>query len=256
MDQYFSKTLERGLTILTLFDRDHTRLSLSEIYQSTDINKPSAYRLTNTLVKMGYLKKISGNKLLKLGPKSIALGQNFIQGFELLQATQLLIDKTYADHEVTIGSALLDGYSLISLYKREVFNTIYFRQPLIMKDLYARAMGKAVLAQMSQKELKHYFKSVSIKKHTPKTKDKIEDMMADLEETRNRGYSVNDEEYMVGLICIGAPLMNYQTNTVVGAISFDFPISEQSLNSIERNYIGTLTKLASDISDVITVTES
>ena len=115
---------------------------------------------------MGYLKKISGNKLLKLGPKSIALGQNFIQGFELLQATQLLIDKTYAEHEITIGSALLDGYTLISLYKREVFNTIYFRQPLIMKDLYARAMGKAVLAQMNQKELNHFFESVPIKKHT------------------------------------------------------------------------------------------
>lgn len=256
MDQYFSKTLEKGLTLLNLFHQDQTRLSIPEMSKLTDINKASIYRLTNTLVKMGYLKKISGNKLLKLGPKSIVLGQKFIQGFELLQATQLLIDKTYAEHNITIDSALLDGQTLISLYRREASNTIYFRQPLTMEDLYARAMGKAVLAQMSQGELDHFFENVPIVKLTPKTKGKKKDIIADLEKTRNRGYSVNEEEYMVGLICIGAPLMNYQTNTVVGAISFDFPISEQSLKTIERNYIGTLTKLASDISRTITMTEN
>ena len=193
---------------------------------------------------------------MKLGPKSIALGQNFILGFEMMQATQLLIDKTYEAHGITIGSALVDGFTLVRLYKREVFNTIYFHSPSVMKDLYARAMGKAVLAQMSQKELNRYFKSVSLIKHTSKTKIKKEDIIADLKATKKRGFSVNNEEYMKGLISIGAPLMNNQTNTVVGAISFDFPTSEQSLNSIKQGYVGALTKLASDISRAITMTES
>ena len=255
-DQYFSKTIEKGFYILRLFDRDHTRLSLSEISQTTGINKTSTFRFVNTLIKLGLLKKSASNKSLKLGPKSLTLGQNFIQGFDLLQATQPLIDKTYEEYKITIDSALLDDFTLISLYRREAVNTIYFRQPLVMKDLYARAMGKAVLAQLNQAELTRFIESVPMKKHTPKTLERKEDLLAELEATRKRCYSINNEEYMLGLVCIGAPLMSYQTNTVVGAISFDFPAFEKSLSSIERNYIGVLTKLASDISKIITMTES
>lgn len=37
--QYYSKTLERGLIILDLFDRDHQHRGLSEISRLTGINK-------------------------------------------------------------------------------------------------------------------------------------------------------------------------------------------------------------------------
>ncbi|MCP4627546.1 MAG: hypothetical protein GY850_29130 [bacterium] len=46
-----------------------------------------------------------------------------------------------------------------------------------------------------------------------------EKILKDIKLTRNRGYSINDEEYVEGLICIGAPLMNFRENTVVGAVS-------------------------------------
>jgi len=256
MDQYFSKAIKNGLTILNLFDRNHTRWSLSAISRATGINNTSAYRFLNTLVKLGYLKKTSSKKLLKLGPKALLLSHNFSQGFDLLQATKPLIDKTFIEYKITIDSALLDGLTLLALYRREAPNTIYYRQPLVMSDLYARAMGEAVLARLSEAELLRFIENVSMKKHTPKTLVKKEHLFAELEATRNRGYSINSEEYVLGLICIGSPLINFQTNTTVGAISFDFPSSEQSLSSIERKYAGILTKLAGEISEIITITES
>ena len=57
-DQYFSKTLEKGLVILNLFNLDHSFLTLSEISRLSGINKTSTYRLTNTLVQLGYLKHL------------------------------------------------------------------------------------------------------------------------------------------------------------------------------------------------------
>jgi hypothetical protein len=39
--QYFSKTLEKGMIILDLFDRDHQHRGLSEIARLTGINKTS-----------------------------------------------------------------------------------------------------------------------------------------------------------------------------------------------------------------------
>jgi len=255
-DPYFSTTIEKGLIILGLFDRDHTRRSLSEISQLTGINKTTCYRFVNTFVKMGYLKKNANNKSLKLGPKALLFGHNFIQGFDLLQVVKPLIDKSFTEHQITIDSALLDELTLLSLYRREAPNIIHFRLPLVMQELHARAMGKAVLAQLDETALKRYLDRMILTQRTPKTLSTREGFLADLALTRGRGYSFNDEEYVAGLICMGAPLMNYGTNTVVGAISFDFPAAEHSLESIEKAYAGVLTKLADEMSEMITMAET
>jgi IclR family pca regulon transcriptional regulator len=149
-DKYFSKTIEKGLFILSLFDRDHSKRSLTEISQITGINKTSVYRFVNTLVALGYLRKNSSNRLIRLGPRAFVLGQNFFHGFDLLQGVKPIIDKTSIQHNVSIDSALLHRHSLISLYRRELPNLIYFRLPLLMEDLHARALGKAILANLEE----------------------------------------------------------------------------------------------------------
>jgi IclR family pca regulon transcriptional regulator len=255
-DKYYSKTIEKGLSILCLFDREHTRLNLTEISRNSGINKTSTFRFVNTLIKLGYLRKNSNTKTIKLGPKALLLGNNFTQGFDLLQITKPLIDNVFTEYTITIDSALLDGHTLLALYRREAPNTLFFRQPLASQDLYARAMGKAILAQFNKTELFSFLNSVPRVKHTANTLVKKKDLLAEMEAIRNRGYSINNEEYLIGLVCIGAPLMNFKTKSVVGAISFDFPTSEYSLKVIESDYAGIITRLAVDISAAITIEEN
>jgi len=251
-DKYFSKTIEKGLLILSLFDRDHSKRSLSEISQITGINKTSVFRFINTLIELGYLRKNSSNRLIRLGPRSFVLGQNFFHGYDLLQGVKPIIDKTSIQHNVSIDSALLFGHSLISLYRREHPNLIYSRLPVLMDDLHARALGKAVLANLEGEELTAFMKSLRLTKLTPKTITKKKDLLNDLKATRNRGYSVNNEEYILGMVFIGAPLINYNTKVVSGAVSLGFRAAEFPLSIIERNYTGILTKLASELSAIIT----
>jgi IclR family pca regulon transcriptional regulator len=254
-DKYFSKTIEKGLFVLSLFDRDHSKRSLSEISQITGINKTSVYRFVNTLVELGYLRKNSTNKLIRLGPRAFVLGQNFFHGFDLLQGVKPIIDRTSIQHNVSIDSALLHGHALISLYRRELPNLIYFRLPLLMEDLHARALGKAILANLQDSDLSSFLKSLRLNPLTPKTITKKEDLLKEIRLTKNRGYSINNEEYALGLICIGAPLLNYNTRTVAGAVSLDFPASEFRLSAIEKNYTGILTKLASELSGIVTAAD-
>ncbi len=251
-EKYFSKTIEKGLLILSLFDRDHSKRSLSEIAQITGINKTSVFRFVNTLVELGYLRRNSNNRLIRLGPRSFVLGQNFCHGFDLLQGVKPIIDKTSLQHNVSIDSALLHGHSLISLYRRELPNLIYFRLPLVMTDLHARALGKAVMAHLGVEQLNALLKSLTLRKLTPKTIARRQDLLKELKTTKNRGYSINNEEYLLGLVCIGAPLVNYNTKAIAGAVSLDFPAAEYPLSIVERNYAGILTKLASELSAIIT----
>jgi IclR family pca regulon transcriptional regulator len=178
------------------------------------------------------------------------MGYHCYHGFDLLQAVKPIIDKTFLEHNVSIDSALLFDHTLISLYRREVQNLIHLRLPLVMTDLHARAMGKAVLANLDPSELSGFLKKVTRKKLTTRTIIKKDDLLIDLETTKKRWYSINNEEYVGGLICIGAPLKNFNSQDIAGAVSLDFPASEYSLDSIERNFTGILTKLASELSAI------
>lgn len=254
-DSYFSTTLEKGLIILSLFDRDHTSRRLSEISKITGINKTSVYRFVNTLVTLGYLRKSANNNLLHLGPNSFVLGQQLFRGFDILQSIKPIIEKTFLEHKISIDSAMLHGHKLISLYRREVPNLIFLRLPLVMKDLHARAMGKAVLANMYNEDLSAFLKNIKLKRLTPNTIVNQKALLKDLKQSKERGYSINNEEYVKGLICIGAPAINYKTNKVKGAVSLDFPASEYSLDIIESSYTGILTKLASELSEIFTIAD-
>lgn len=253
---YFAKTLEKGLIILGLFDKDHSRRTLSEISRLAGINKTSTYRLVNTLVLLGYLSKNARSKALRLGPKALLFGHTIVQGYELLHMVKPLIDEVHRLCNVTIDSTLVDGQTLLALYRREASSTLFFRQPLASEDLHARATGKAVLSRMDQLDLETFLAKAPFKKFTPTTIDQASVLLRQIEEDRVRGYSINNEEYLQGLICIGAPLMNFQTGKVAGAISFDLPTIEHTVESLISTYAGQVTKLANDISELLTMNES
>jgi len=255
LDSYFSKTIEKGLLILNLFDKDHTRRSLTEISKVLGLNKTSIYRYVNTLVELGYLKRVSNTKILKLGPKALSMGYQILQSSELLLTVKPLIDQTFKELNVTIDSVLKDGDTLIALYRRESKNTINFRHPLVSRSLYARATGKAVLASMEANEISRFIADIQFEPKTKNTIRKSEDLIAELELTKKRGYSLTEEEYLPGLSAIGAPLMNFKHNTVIGAVSFDLPAYEYPVKSIEQKYADAIKSLASDLSEMITVAD-
>lgn len=254
-NSYFSKTFEKGIIIMSLFDRDHTRRSLSEIAELAGINKTSTYRLVNTMVTMGLLSKNPRSKTLRLGPKALMLGHNSVQGFELLHMIKPLIDEAFQVYNVTIDSTLLDGLTLLALYRREATSTLFFRQPLASTDLHARAMGKAVLSKLPNEDLNCFLEQAPFKKFTPMTIVSGESLCEELNITRSRGYAINNEEHMKGLICIGSAIVNYRTKKVAGAISFDLPSGEFSIENVENNYAGPMTKLAHDLSEIVTMDE-
>ncbi len=254
-NDYFSKTIEKGFSIINLFDQNHTRRNLTEISKILGINSTSTYRYVNTLVELGYLKRVSTSKILKLGPKALRMGYQFLQGFELLQTVKPIIDQTFQEKGFTIDTVLKDEDELIALYRRESKSTINFRHPLLSKSLYARATGKAVLSCMPEEELMQFFDKSEFKSKTKDTIVEKDVLLAELELIKKRGYSLSNEEYLSGLNAIGAPLVNFRINRVIGAVSFDFPALQHSIKSIESKYADTIKKFAIDLSEMITVAD-
>jgi IclR family pca regulon transcriptional regulator len=75
----------------------------------------------------------------------------------------------------------------------------------------------------------------------------------ELQETRTRGYSLNREAFLPGLIAIGAPVFNRRSGKVVGGVSFDSSTARYSIDAFEKQYATLLVELAKKISAALSV---
>jgi DNA-binding IclR family transcriptional regulator len=87
-----------------------------------------------------------------------------------------------------------------------------------------------------------------------KTKKTIVDkdrLVNEIEKTRQRGYAACDEEYLPGLVTIGAPLINQTTGKGIGGVSFDFSIIQHSAREVEKKYSAMIVELGRSLSEIL-----
>ncbi len=243
---YFSKVIEKGLRILNLFTPETPSLSLKDITRETRINPTSAFRFVDTLIQLGYLKKDPKTKLIRLGTTALTLSNQIIRSFDILQIVKPHFDRMFERLNVTIDSAVVEDGRLVVLYRREAKDTLTFRLPASSPSMHCSALGKAYLAALPEKSLPRVLDGLTFTRRTPHSLTKKADVVADLRRTRERGYSVNNEEFILGLISVGAPLVNMD-GVVIGAVSCDVSTVQFTVAEAEKRFAPAVLQLAKDI---------
>ncbi len=248
---HFSDTLEKGLRILQIFAQDKQGYSLTELSRAIGVNKTTVYRFVNTYCELGYLRRDPLSKHLELGPRSIALAHSFLQSSVSFDVIKPLVDEVHEKYQVHVDVALLQGDAMFVIYRREAKDTLTFRHFTLSKGLHYLATGKAALAFMPQEERLRIIEDLDLERKTPRTIADKESLLIDLEETFQRGYSINDEEFIPGLLAIGAPLISLKTSRVVGALSFDTSTAQHTLDSFQEKFAPVLIDLARKVSTML-----
>jgi DNA-binding IclR family transcriptional regulator len=79
-----------------------------------------------------------------------------------------------------------------------------------------------------------------------------ETLLDELRQARQRGYVLNKEEFLPGLIAIGAPLFNLYENKVIGGISFDSSTAQYTIEQFEEKFAHLLVGFAKKLSAALT----
>jgi len=250
---YFSTTIEKGLSILNLFDADRMQLTLKEVALELGIDRTSAYRYVNTLVQLGYIWKDQKTKMLRLGPMALTLSNTIVSSSDILQTIKPLLESTLELYKGSIDCGFLEGDVIHRVFQKGHKEILMRNVPYIERALHCSALGKVVLAHLPEIQMLSIVDRLDF---APKTKHSIKNKKALLEElkiTRKRGYAVNNEEYIIGAISIAAPFINIETQHAYGAVSLGFTSVEHNVKDIERNCANTVCDLAKEISKIVPV---
>jgi IclR family pca regulon transcriptional regulator len=241
------------MSILRLFTRDRSTWTLTQISKNLDLNKTSTYRFVNTLVQLGYLRKDPTTKLISIGAQSMTIGASFYRTDDIYEVGKPLIEEAFETYQVNAELALYNEDMIVVVYRREARESFVPRFPISRRkeQFYCSSLGKAVLSALPHKEMIKIVKRLPNEKKTANTLANKTDLIADLEKSKERGYALNNEEWVPGLIAIAAPLINLHTNEVKGAVCFDFSTIQHSIKQVEKKYSRIIIKLASDISQLL-----
>jgi IclR family pca regulon transcriptional regulator len=115
---------------------------------------------------------------------------------------------------------------------------------------YATSMGRAVLAHAEPAEVDAYLASTTLTALTPRTVTRPAELRAVLEQVREQGWAVVDQELEEGLRSVAAPLRD-GTGRVVAAVNVSAPVRRGEIAEILEHLLPPLLKAAAAIeSDV------
>lgn len=112
--------------------------------------------------------------------------------------------------------------------------------------LHTKSLGKAILAHYPDERVDEIIDRRGLPAMTDNTASTREELHRELERTRERGISVDDEESVTGLRCVGAPVMT-DDGEVLGALSISGPSRRMTDERIETELRDAITKSANVI---------
>src|SRR6185312_1109050 len=128
----------------------------------------------------------------------------------------------------TVHLAALQGDAVITLAVREARHAVRVDTGKIgrLEAPHATSVGKAILAWLPEDEMQRILSS-GMKRCTEKTITEFPQLLESLRVVRRNGYAIDREEYLPGVICVGAAIRD-QAGTVIGAISASTPTMRAS----------------------------
>ena len=113
--------------------------------------------------------------------------------------------------------------------------------------MHSTGSGKILLSAMSPTRVRQFLDQVGLTRLTPYTITNREAFLRELEQVREQGFALDNEECEIGHRCVSVPLYDY-TGTVAAAISAFDSTERLTDQAIESRILPALKGLASQIS--------
>lgn len=228
------QSVERALTILELLANYNDGLRIIEISKKVNLHKSTVHRLIGTLIHKGYVTQDVESNKYKVTLKLFELGNKKLEDMHILNVSKIYIEKLMKTLNEVVHLVIRDENEIVYIDKVEADNTIRMASNIGRRSpLYCTSVGKAMLAYMTNEEVRNIWNNSKIEKRTSNTITDFDILKRELEIIREKGYSVDDEENEIGVRCIGAPVFN-RFGKVEGGISISGPSIRITKDKVEE----------------------
>lgn len=222
-------TLDNGLRVLDVLANDVSGegLTLTEVARHLDMHRTTVFRLLATLRPRGYISRDTRTDRYRLGPKLLSLSSALLGQLDLRQVARPSLIALRDKAGELVHLTILDGDDVVTIDRLEGTQSLSLQTEMgARRPMYCTASGKAILAHQSLDRVLRVL-DAGMPAVTNTTITDRDAMLKHLEQVRNHGYAVDDEERIEGVRCVAAPVFGHD-HSVLGAISIAAPAIRMS----------------------------
>lgn len=214
LERYVIPNLRNACRIMKLLAQQSDGLKAAEIARTLKIPVTTTLRIMATLQLEGYARKMESR--FELGPVLIHLGNASLAGTEIRAAAlPILAQLTQRTDETSHLAVPCDDHSLIVAVQDSPHPLRAASRPGALTELHCSSTGKTFLAFLHANRLEEFYGKGRVTKRTAHTQDTLAEIKREANLTRKRGFSLDDEEFNLGVRCCAAPV--YSSDGIVVA---------------------------------------
>lgn len=213
------RTVRRAFEILHLL-RDRGTLGVSEVADRLDLPKSTVHDYLRTLRELGYIVNEDGS--YRLGFRLLELGGQAKHRNRLFQVARPELDRAAEATGEMVSLNVEEAGEFVVLHTAFGGNTLRLGiYPGIRIPLHTHAAGKVMLAHFSDETVQTITDERGLEPRTEHSITDPDELAAELETIRERGYAVDWNEQVVGMGVVAAPVL--AGGDVVGSIGIVCP---------------------------------
>ena len=213
----FVQSLARGLAVITAFSAERPRMTLTEVAVCTDLTRATTRRFLLTLEQLGYVR--SEGKIFSLTPRVLELGYSYLSGLGLSEVVTPHLQQLSAQLQESASVAILDGSDIVYVARSAVRKIMQVQIAVGTRfPAYATSTGRVLLAELPEADSTALIEASWPRALTSFTKTSLTELQFALDEVRETGCALVNEELELGLRSLALPIRDSR-GSVIAAIN-------------------------------------
>nr|WP_315185532.1 IclR family transcriptional regulator [uncultured Albidiferax sp.] len=241
--------LERTLAILELLSQHGGGLELAAIADRLDIPRSAVHRLLVDLARCGYVRQTRDHGDYLLTTKLVSMGLSFLSNTGIVDIAQPLLDRLAEISGELVRLAVVDGNRLTWVARAQGARQGLRYDPDMGSDarISCSSSGLAWLSTLADDDALALVAQQGVgpvEEFGPNAPKTLQEVMVQVQATRERGYSLTQETYTPGLNAMAAPVC--LAGQALGTISIAGPSARFTLERMQT-LGGDLVSLAAQL---------
>lgn len=242
-------SLAKGLKVIEAFGADTPRLSISEAAKASALDRATTRRVLLTLHREGYADY--DGKFFTLTPRVLRLGVAALSSLPLSQIVQPWLEQLSQQIGQSCSVALLDEGDIVYIARAAQKRVMSIGlMPGSRLPAASTSMGRVLLAALPRTEAQTLIESVDLTPRTSFSLTNPVEIMEQIDNARDAGYAIIDQEVEVGLRSIAVPLIDGR-GRVVAAINTGMAATHQTPEQLSAQYLEKLLKVQAGLKRVL-----
>lgn len=220
----------RTLLLLEAIASEDNAVQLQEIAAKVGLPKATASRLCQRLLSEGYLFRDPRGRF-GTGPRLLRLGFGLVRSGGPSQRRREVLQRLVSDVGETCNVTIQSDRKVLYLDRVETKWPLRLHlEPGSRVPMHCTASGKLFLANLPASARARLLDSLVLTAETARSITSRRELEAELARIRRQRYSIDNEEFLVGLIAIAVPVHDARGGTIA-AVACHAPVARLSLRA-------------------------